>query len=345
MKIRDAILKSLEELNRVADSREIYQHIVEKGYIDFGSSKTPETTVSSELGWFNRNGDTRVQRIKRGRWYSYYLTKQEENIDLELEESIAQESNEVDNTEVEVTLKPGRRGKKTTNSTYQERDLHKLFSSYLRHTKVLSKTIFHEQSTKGKEHQLIWTHPDMIGIRFLNLQSAVSQNFIKTVNRVDTFRLSSYELKREINSDTDLKKAYFQAVSNSSWANYGYLVALEINNGLYEEMERLNQSFGIGIIELNANPFQSRVLFSAKYKDLDFKTIDKLCKANNEFRDFIEHVEKFLTASDQYYVNMAEKQLSEFCDDFLVDDDDIEAYCLQKLIPIETIVELEETMS
>lgn len=345
MKIRDAILKSLEELNRVADSREIYQHIVENGYIDFGSSKTPENTVSSELGWFNRNGDTRVQRIKRGRWYSYYLTKQEEDIDLELEESSPQESNDIDVVEVEVSVKPGRRAKKTNNTTYQERDLHKLLSTYLRHTKVLSKTIFHEQSTKGKEHQLIWTHPDMIGIRFLNLQSPISQNFIKTVNRVDTFRLSSYELKKEINNDADLKKAYFQAVSNSSWANYGYLVALEIKSGLFEEMERLNQSFGIGIIEIKANPFQSRVLFSAKYKDLDFKTIDKLCKANKEFGDFIEHVEKFLTASDRYYVNMAEKQLAEFCDDFLVDDDEIEAYCLQKLIPLDSLAESEESFS
>ena len=77
------------------------------------------------------------------------------------------------------------------------------------------------------------------------------------------------ELKREISSDNELKQAYFQAVSNSSWANYGYLVALEFSDDLLDEIERLNQSFGVGIIKLNANPYQSKVLFPAKYKNLD----------------------------------------------------------------------------
>ena len=38
-----------------------------------------------------------------------------------------------------------------------------------------------------------------------------------------------------------MKKSYFQAVSNSSWANKGYLVALDINTNLYSELERLNK--------------------------------------------------------------------------------------------------------
>lgn len=81
---------------------------------------------------------------------------------------------------------------------------------------------------------------------------------------MDTFKLSSFEIKNEINSDSELKKAFLQAVSNSSWANYSYLVALEFNGGLTEEMERLNQSFDIGIVELNANPYKSRILFQPK---------------------------------------------------------------------------------
>ena len=144
----------------------------------------------------------------------------------------------------------------------------------------------------------------MVGIRFLNLQTKASQNFLKSINRVDTFKLSSYELKREINSDSELKKAFFQAVSNSSWANYGYLVAFEFSDSLAEEMERLNQSFGIGVIELNANPYQSKVLFPPKYRDLDFKTIDKLCKINKDFEKFIEQTEKLMTAINQQKRNL-----------------------------------------
>lgn len=43
----------------------------------------------------------------------------------------------------------------------------------------------------------------------------------------------------------------FQAVSNSSWANEGYLVVLqEIDSEVLSELRRLNQSFGIGVIKL-----------------------------------------------------------------------------------------------
>jgi len=174
----------------------------------------------------------------------------------------------------------------------------------------------------------------MVGILFLKLQSKASQNFIKEINRVDTIKMYSYELKREINNDAELKKAFFLAVSNSSWANYGYLVAFEFSDSLTEEIERLNQSFGIGIIELNANPYKSRILFQPKYHDLDFKTIDKLCKMNKEFEKFIELAEKLMTA-DEKYVRGTEKEFDEFCDAYFDDDTEIERYCKETHIPIE----------
>ena len=172
----------------------------------------------------------------------------------------------------------------------------------------------------------------MIGIKFLKLQTTVSQNLIKAINRVDTLKLTSYELKKEINSDYELKKCFFQAVSNSSWANYGYLVAFEISDNLNEEMERLNQSFGIGIIELKSNPYESKILYSAKYRDLDFKTIDKLCKINKDFERFLEQAEKLLTANDSYGTS-TERELEEFCDNYFQSDTEMEEYCKMKKIP------------
>jgi hypothetical protein len=208
-----------------------------------------------------------------------------------------------------------------------------LLSTYLKSNNTFSKTIFHEQSSNIKDSHQKWIHPDLVGIQFLNLQSKVNQTFLKAINRLDTFKISSFEVKKEINSDYELKKSFFQAVSNSSWANYGYLVAFEISNSLNEEMERLNQSFGIGIIELRANPFESKILFQPKYKDLDFKTIDKLCKINKDFEKFIEQVEKLLTASDKYYKS-TEKELEEFCDSYFVNDAEIEQYIKDKNIPV-----------
>ena len=321
MTLKEAVLKSLEDINNVTNYLAVLNHILDKKYYDFNVSKTPGSTISAVLGDFIRNGDTRVKRIKQdGGTYSYYLTKNEQNISVE----ILSGDNEV------VTIKPA---KTTKSRIYEERDLHKLLSSYLKNTDTYSKTIFHEQSN-GKDNNQIWTHPDMVGIKFLNLQTKASQNFLKSINRVDTFKISSYELKREINSDSELKKAFFQAVSNSSWANYGYLVAFEFSDSLNEEMARLNQSFGIGIIELNANPYQSKVLYPSVFRDLDFKTIDKLCKMNKEFEKFIEQTEKLMTASEKY-VSGAEKELDEFCDSYFANDTEVENYCRDKHIPIE----------
>lgn len=319
MTIKEAVLKSLEDINGITNYWAVFEHIIENNYYDFGEARTPGSTISAILGDFIRNGDTRVKRIKQGSTYAYYLTKNEQNIGLEILSG---------ETESLATGKTKARKSKT----YEERALHKLLSSFLKNTDIYSKTIFHEHSS-GKDNNQIWTHPDMVGIKFLNLQSQASQNFLKSINRVDTFKLSSYELKKEINSDSELKKAYFQAVSNSSWANYGYLVAFEFSDNLYEEMERLSQAFGIGIIEMNANPYQSKILFPARYRDLDFKTIDKLCKMNSEFGSFIVQIEKLLTASEKYAMG-AEKELDEFCDTYFANDTEVENYCVENHIPM-----------
>lgn len=322
MTIKEAILKSLDDIQALANYLEIYNHIIERKYYGFGS-KTPITTVSSILGDLIRDGDSRIKRIRRpGETYLYYLTKNESSIGIEILTgaipNLKKESNE------SLLLQKSK--------AYDERSLHKLLSSYLKNTEIYSKTIFHEQSS-NKDTNQIWTHPDMIGIKFRNLKNNVSRNFLKTVSRMDTFELSSFELKREINSDTDLKRAFFQAVSNSSWANYGYLVAFEFNSALEEEMARLNQSFGIGIIKLAANPYQSKVLYQAELRELDFNTIDKLCKINKEFEKFIEQVEKLMTAEDRYYKS-TEKEFEEFCDHYFLNDSEFEKYCKEKYIPM-----------
>ena len=207
-------------------------------------------------------------------------------------------------------------------------------STYLRNIEnVFSKTIFHEKSF-NKESGQVWTNPDMIGVSFLQLKNKVSQEFFKKLNQKEAFKISSYELKREITTDNELKQAYFQAVSNSSWANYGYLVAIEFSDDLLDELERLNQSFGVGIIKLSPNPFQSEILFPAKYRILDFKTIDKLCKMNIEFEKFIEHIEKLMGVQDRFYKPL-EKDFESFCDVFFENDDVILKYCKEKSIPFD----------
>ncbi len=316
MTIKEAILKSLEDLKKPVTHWDIYENIKNKNYRDFAEAKTPEATISAQLGDFIRKGDTRVKRIKGdGNYYLYYLPKYQDELGL------YRTTEEKHNTNTKIS------------NNYHERDLHLLFSTYLNSKAILNKTIFHEQSNSNDSHQK-WIHPDMIGIKFSLFETDEAQKLIRNLNSVDTFRLSSYELKKEIRTDYELKKSYFQSVSNSSWANYGFLVALEINSSLMDEMERLNESFGIGIIELKSNPYESKILFPAKYKELDFKTIDKLCYINKDFRKYMELIEEILTA-DKKNIKRIKKELKEISDDILENETEVEKYCLDKNIPFE----------
>jgi hypothetical protein len=85
MTVKEAILKSLDDINTLTTYMEVYNHIVYKKYYDFGPAKTPASTISALLGNFIRDGDTRVKRIKQeGGTYSYYLTKNEQNIEIDV---------------------------------------------------------------------------------------------------------------------------------------------------------------------------------------------------------------------------------------------------------------------
>lgn len=324
MTIKEAILQSLEDTKGVSNYLDIYNHIIKKNYYTFNKdAKTPESRVSALLGDFIRNGDTRVKRIKKdGGTFSYYLSKYEEAIWLDKLNQIA------------IADK-----KNNPINSYEERDLHPLLSTFLKSMDVYSKTIFHEKSLNSKDNHQKWIHPDMVGISFANFKIPTTKALIKAINRVDSFKIYSYELKKEINSDYELKQAFFQTVSNSSWANFSCLVAFEISDNLRDEIERLCQSFGVGVIELKANPYESKTLFAPCYKELDFKTIDKLSNTNKDFATFIEFAEKILTASEKYE-DATHKELKEFCDKYLKDDAEIDAYRKKKNILYEEPIHL-----
>lgn len=318
MTIKEAIIKVLEEQKAALTYLEVLDKIDEKNYIDWTNAKTPSDTVGAQLGHFIRQNDSRVKRIKGKKGFEYYSSKYENDLNLNaiIEDDI-------------INLK-----KSSENKTYQERHLHRLLSSYLKSQDIYCKTIFHEKSANSKDDHQKWIHPDMIGISFLNLKNKSSNALMKLINKADAFNLTSYEIKKEIKSDYELKKCFFQAVSNSSWSNYGYLVAFEISKNLIDEMERLNQSFGIGIIELKSNPYESKVLFVSKYRELDFKTIDKLCEINNDFEKFINQTETLLSASEKY-INASRKEFDGFCDIYFNTDSEVEKYCKENKIPWE----------
>jgi len=188
--------------------------------------------------------------------------------------------------------------KKEKKTEYHERDLHPLLTyfayanpTFNRGRSIFTKTIFHEKSQRSGYNE--WIHPDIVGF-YLPLDDwrpdVIEFNRLSDNN---SLRLFSFEMKKSL-TKANYREAYFQAVSNSSWAHEGYLVAVEIlqDDEFLAELERLASSFGIGIIHLDpADIDSSSILYPARGRDiLDWETINKLCEQNTDFEKFLQDV-------------------------------------------------------
>jgi hypothetical protein len=182
---------------------------------------------------------------------------------------------------------------------FSERDLHPLLvkfaDTYYHFRGARLKTIFHENSNKSKKGYNKWLHPDLVGVYFsfndqIREYEKVIIDFQNDFSIVAT-KLFSFELKISIDI-SNLREYYFQAVSNSSWANEGYLVALKIDEEVIEEIRRLANSFGIGLIKLDAeNIEEGQIIVPATNKKLlDIDAMDRLASENKDFANFLQNI-------------------------------------------------------
>lgn len=182
---------------------------------------------------------------------------------------------------------------------YLEKDLHPVLAYFAFHNlKAYCRTINHLRSDKKEFGE--WVHPDMVGVYFpLEDWAPEVVEFSSSIGSI-SLRLFSFELKRELGFG-NLREAFFQAVSNSSWANEGYLVAARVSQDeeFQVELQRLSSSFGIGIIELSVDdPDSSRVLYPAKQKEyLDWENMNKLT-LNQDFIEFLGRVKRDLSSKE-----------------------------------------------
>jgi len=179
-----------------------------------------------------------------------------------------------------------------TETKYSEKDLHPFLTYFAyAYLGVHTKTISHEKSSKKSYAQ--WLHPDLVGVYFpIGEWKDEVIDFAKEVG-TKLIRVYSFEMKKEL-TFSNLRESFFQTVSNSSWANEGYLVAAKISqdDDFLSEVKRLSASFGIGIIKIDLeDPDSSEVLFPARFKsELDWETINKLSTGNRDFREFIKRI-------------------------------------------------------
>jgi hypothetical protein len=136
---------------------------------------------------------------------------------------------------------------------FSERDLHPLLvkfaDTYYHFRGAKLKTIFHENSSKTKKGYNKWLHPDLVGVYFsfndkIREYEKVIIAFQNDFSIVAT-KLFSFELKVKIDI-SNLREYYFQSVSNSSWANEGYLVTLKIDEESLKKLEDWQILLGLG---------------------------------------------------------------------------------------------------
>lgn len=205
----------------------------------------------------------------------------------------------------------------------RERDLHSLLTTFVaadRHFKCRTKTIRQETSRKGSKNSDKWSHPDLVGIYFpFEDYDDETVHLIETM-RDNPYKVFSFEMKWELKA-SDLREYYFQAVSNSSWANEGYLVAPKIDDDetFLDDLARLVNAFGIGVIRLDVdNIEQSEILFPAReHERLDWATVDRLVSMNHDFRAFVRRIHGMADAS-QVWGDFFDKPLApEKYDDYV----------------------------
>ena len=105
-------------------------------------------------------------------------------------------------------------------------------------------------------------------------------------------RLWSFEVKKELNG-SNIMSSFFQAVSNSSWANEGYLVTTSIaDNKVTQELRMLSALHGIGLILLDSeNPSESDIMLPATSRsDIDWQSVNRIVVENDDFKNYIELV-------------------------------------------------------
>ncbi len=182
----------------------------------------------------------------------------------------------------------------------REQDLYSLLGKFLADDlNIYAKRINEKKSsnTNGRNGNK-WLYPDVVGMRVL------SDNWDDNIKRCikhyqgSETDLWSFEVKVSLTM-ANVRESFFQTVSNSSWANYSYLVAADIEEKALKDLRILSEAHNIGVIKLDIDNIQeSQILIPApKTELLDWNVMNRICSVNSDFKDFIAAVDNFYSAN------------------------------------------------
>ena len=172
-----------------------------------------------------------------------------------------------------------------------EKDMHEVFQHYAYTVLgIKAMTLIHTEGRRRPRGFNEWIYPDMVGLHDQrpNFRTRIAQD--NAPMSVSTY---SFELKLLI-EESDYRKKFFQAVSNSKWANHAYLVVCRIvgDDQFRRRIFGLCELHGIGIIELlnddgSINSLNGHHVI-ARHDDVDWLQVDYLSEQLEKFKNFIE---------------------------------------------------------
>ena len=283
--IPNALRKSFEEERKLIKANE--QEEISKGLF-----YALRRQVSALLSWQVKKGN--LQRVEGEGLLKYYspdLNKVEDEKRIEDEENVVSAVSD-----------------ENLEEHYTEKEMYPWLCLYLKGENIGSKEIDHTSnsgnSNAGEDH---WLFPDVVGIEILieNWEEIVAKSLEGGIE--SQFKFWSFEVKKEV-SKSDVRKKFFQAVANSSWANFGYLVVGKLD-GAEEELKILSNHFGIGVIKINSQKNQGGeseeestdaveslgyIKFPAREnKNIDWAMINRLAKKSVDFNNCLSAINNF----------------------------------------------------
>lgn len=178
-----------------------------------------------------------------------------------------------------------------------EHDLYPILSQYLAADQgVLSKRIDERKSRnrhgpRGNQ----WLHPDLIGFEVLSESWGEAIKSLVEARSDPSSRLWSFEVKKLVNR-SNVREVFFQALSNSAWANFSYLVAAEISGrGTLQELRMLSSQHGVGVIVLATDSEnESSISIQARERpEVDWTAANRLSEENPDAEAVFRQVRIF----------------------------------------------------
>ncbi|MFD1260535.1 COG2958 family protein [Entomomonas asaccharolytica] len=288
-----------EHPNQKFTAREIAKAIIERYPEDYQDKRnndrfeTEQDFIQQIVAEIGAQKDQIIKKNKKIRWQDkpkprVYWFDESETTGL-VNSIIADDIAAIEQDAVKQT--------KEKQSLLSEQDLYPILMQYLSSEQKLYCMRINEKRSSNRYgiNANKWLHPDIVAMQPV---AEVWDQLVRTcVLKGDgqSTRLWSFEVKKGL-TRANVREYFFQAVSNSTWANEGYLVCTAIaGDGTEDELRMLSALHGIGVIVLNiADLSESEILIPARSKqDIDWQTVNRLVVENGDMKDFIDLVSNY----------------------------------------------------